>query len=137
MIRKMNPNDFDKVLEISKLVIDNHLTIEELNRYQSDNNYLLLVDDTVSSYLIGIIEMDEFEIIEVATSVDKRRMGFATSLIESITTFENNIKVILLEVRTKNIPARNLYDKLGFVFYRERKNYYKDDDCLCLKKVII
>lgn len=137
MIRKMNPNDFDKVLEISKLVIDNHLTIEELNRYQSDNNYLLLVDDTVSSYLIGIIEMDEFEIIEVATSVDKRRMGFATSLIESITTFENNIKVILLEVRTKNVPARNLYDKLGFVFYRERKNYYKDDDCLCLKKVII
>lgn len=137
MIRKMNPNDFDKVLEISKLVIDNHLTIEELNRYQCDNNYLLLVDDTVSSYLIGIIEMDEFEIIEVATSVDKRRMGFATSLIESITTFENNIKVILLEVRTKNIAARNLYDKLGFVFYRERKNYYKDDDCLCLKKVII
>lgn len=137
MIRKMNPNDFDKVLEISKLVIDNHLTIEELNRYQCDNNYLLLVDDTVSSYLIGIIEMDEFEIIEVATSVDKRRMGLATSLIESITTFENNIKVILLEVRTKNIAARNLYDKLGFVFYRERKNYYKDDDCLCLKKVII
>ena len=137
MIRKMNPNDFDKVLEMSKLVIDNHLTIDELNKYQSDNNYLLLVDDSVSSYLIGIIEMDEFEIIEVATSIDKRRMGFATSLIESITLFDKNIKVILLEVRTKNIAARNLYEKLGFVFYRERKNYYKDDDCLCLKKVII
>lgn len=137
MIRKMNPNDFDKVIEISKLVIDNQLTIDELNRYQSDNNYLLLVDDSVSSYLIGIIELDEFEIIEVATSISKRRMGLATSLIDSITTFNKKIKVILLEVRTKNIAARNLYDKLGFVFYRERKNYYKDDDCLCLKKVII
>lgn len=137
MIRKMNPNDFDKVLEISKLIIDNHLTISELYKYQIDENYLLLVDDTVNSYLIAIIEIDECEIIEVATSIEKQRQGLATELIESIPLFNSNIKTILLEVRTKNIKARNLYEKLGFVFYRERKNYYNDDDCYCLKKVTL
>lgn len=137
MIRKMNPNDFDKVLEISKLIIDNHLTISELYKYQIDENYLLLVDDTVNSYLIAIIEIDECEIIEVATSIEKQRQGLATELIKSIPMFNSNIKTILLEVRTKNIKARNLYEKLGFVFYRERKNYYNDDDCYCLKKVTL
>ena len=47
---------------------------------------------------------------------------------------DENLKVITLEVATKNIPALNLYEKFGFEVIHVRKNYYKDDDAYLMSR---
>ena len=44
---------------------------------------------------------------------------------------EIEVKSVFLEVSATNLPARNLYEKMGFVSRGERKNYYtKGDDAV-------
>jgi ribosomal-protein-alanine N-acetyltransferase len=41
---------------------------------------------------------------------------------------------VFLEVATRNTPAVKLYEKCGFVEIYRRKNYYKDDDAIVMKR---
>jgi ribosomal-protein-alanine N-acetyltransferase len=41
---------------------------------------------------------------------------------------------VFLEVATRNTAAIRLYEKCGFVEISRRKNYYKDDDAIIMKR---
>ena len=44
---------------------------------------------------------------------------------------EIEVKSVFLEVSSSNLPARKLYEKMGFVPQGERKDYYtKGDDAV-------
>lgn len=71
---------------------------------------------------------DFAEITNIAVSPAYQRQGIGQmmlGLIEKICR-ENNVECINLEVKNGNMPAQQLYLKLGYKEVGRRKNYYKD-----------
>jgi polysaccharide biosynthesis protein PslH len=80
------------------------------------------LNGVVCAFLVSRrVAPDEVEILNVAVAADARRAGAATALIESLTEAE-----VFLEVRVSNVPAQQLYRKLGFKVVGEREDYYDD-----------
>jgi [ribosomal protein S18]-alanine N-acetyltransferase len=79
---------------------------------------------TVAYLLIRKVAEDEFEILNVAVAPEFRRRGIAESLIRS--QLKVNHGTWFLEVRESNLPARSLYDKIGFRQTGKRPHYYSD-----------
>ena len=90
----------------------------------------------VIAYVIGRLIAPEGEIYRIATKEGYRRRGIAYRLLDYAAKTErgHGLECLFLEVRSKNIPARNLYRAYGFKELGERKNYYKDppDDAVVM-----
>lgn len=82
--------------------------------------------------------LDEMEIMTICTHPDFRRQGVAENLLMTMMDYAQLAKVskIFLEVRSDNIPAQKLYEKMGFVENGIRKGYYTTRqgqmDALCM-----
>ena len=85
-------------------------------------------EDRLVGYIMWIFAGDVFEILNVATDPEMRRLGIAKKMIKHLSGYgaECGVENILLEVRESNTPARTLYDALGFKAVGVRKNYYKN-----------
>lgn len=84
--------------------------------------------------------LDEMEIMTICTHPDFRRQGVAENLLMTMMDYAQLAKVskIFLEVRSDNIPAQKLYEKMGFVENGIRKGYYTTRqgqmDAICMVK---
>ena len=65
---------------------------------------------------------EESEILQLETTPAFRRRGLARRLIQELK--KQVPGSLFLEVRTSNLPARQLYEKEGFQFLLFRKEYY-------------
>lgn len=75
------------------------------------------------------IVIDEAHITNIALLPDYRGKKLGQRLLQYVMELarEAGAKTMTLEVRVSNIPARNLYKKLGFKEGGIRKNYYTDN----------
>lgn len=79
---------------------------------------------------------DEAELLKIAVRSEKRRSGTGDLLLETLQVLlaAKGIMNIFLEVRSRNMPALQLYRKHGFKVVGERPGYYsnpKDDALIC------
>jgi ribosomal-protein-alanine N-acetyltransferase len=76
----------------------------------------------VCRWLVG----DEAHILNLAVHPDHRGRGLGRRLVESVVREAEaaGARVVTLEVRRENGPARSLYRNLGFVDTGLRRNYY-------------
>ena len=95
-------------------------------------------DDKIVGYIIYSVVFDEAEILNIVIDSSFRKKSFGQQLlryaIEDIK--DKKCLAVFLEVAKKNIIAKNLYLKFGFIEYNVRKNYYKNDDAVLMKKVL-
>jgi [ribosomal protein S18]-alanine N-acetyltransferase len=72
---------------------------------------------------------DELHILNVAVHPDFRKQGHASALVRHILDVarQQKARVVSLEVRASNLPARSLYRKLGFREVGMRPKYYADN----------
>lgn len=72
--------------------------------------------------------LDEGSITNVAVLPEKRRQGVARRLLEELLREAEKrfLATVTLEVREGNLPARALYEGLGFLPVGKRKNFYRD-----------
>ena len=94
---------------------------------------LLLVccrDGAPIAYLALRFAADTGEIDTFAVAPDHRRQGAGEALLrEAIRQAgERGVKELFLEVRASNLPARALYEKLGFTVCGRRPRFYKDPE---------
>ena len=85
-----------------------------------------------------MLAADEAQIIDIYIEPGFRRKGLAEKTLRDwLTTLPTGTKAIL-EVRSGNIPARKLYEKLGFTELYTRKDYYKKpmEDALILQLIL-
>ena len=76
---------------------------------------------------------DEFHLNNIAVHPEYLRRSIGKELIRHIISrvISRDIKVILLEVSSNNIPAQKCYKSLGFTQMGIRKDYYsKGDDAI-------
>ena len=96
-------------------------------------NWVYLNNIQVIGYLFGWHVMDEYHLNNIAVAKRFRENGTAIHLLKNMVSYLNDIKVksVLLEVSSSNLPARKLYEKMGFMPQGERKDYYtKGDDAV-------
>lgn len=104
--------------------------------------WLVAVDDDerLMGYIGSQTVLDESDVMNVAVSPQYRKLGVATTLINSLCDALKNkgVKKLSLEVRQSNESAIALYQKLEFVQVGQRKNYYRNpkEDALILQKEI-
>ena len=92
--------------------------------------------DEVVGSLSGWVVADEFQIdnIVVAEALRRRGIGIALLRTGARLAWLRGAKKALLEVRSGNLAARMLYQKLGFGVSARRQHYYRDppDDALVM-----
>ena len=137
-IRFADPGDAAACLAVYAQYIDTSITFEtvlpseaefsgRIRSYGAVYPWLIAEEDgEILGYLGILISFDESEITNVCVAEKARRRGIGRALMEELfhRMQERKVRVIHLDVRLGNTPARNLYESLGFVQDGLRKGYY-------------
>ena len=105
--------------------------------FNKNHNFKVAVfNDKIIGYIIYSIILDEAEILNIVIDSSYRGKSFSKQLLNYTISDILNKKclTVFLEVANKNFIAKNLYTKFGFSQYNIRKNYYKNDDAVLMKK---
>lgn len=105
---------------------------ENALREELDNEsalYLVAVDEESRKVVgaAGLIQsFDEGEILNVSTMPEFRHQSIAYRIMTELVTEgkKRGIAAFTLEVREGNVPARGLYEKIGFKYEGTRPNFY-------------
>ena len=99
--------------------------------FNNSHNMIFVLEDIKSLEILGCmvvsIVFDEFEILQFWITDTYKKCGYGQYLLKSVIREfgpKFGINKIFLEVVENNIPAINLYLKVGFKTISKRKNYY-------------
>ena len=83
--------------------------------------------ETVVGFLVALCPCEEWEIESVVVEPSQRRRGVGATLLRDVISRArlSSATAFVLEARESNVPARQLYEKIGFVQEAMRKNYYQ------------
>lgn len=89
--------------------------------------WVALLGDNVAGYIGAHNIVGEVYITNVAVNSTFRRKGVAENLVKYLISVSEaeNADFVTLEVRESNLPARSLYEKMGFEVVGNRKDFYE------------
>lgn len=132
MIRKASVWDIPRINELGSLLNDNFSSVNHLNDMLEDGLSIILVyekDDKIIGFISATDLGETCDILSLVVDPKYRNKMVASNLIDYlISELSEDLKLITLEVASKNIPAVNLYEKFGFEVVNVRRNYYPDGD---------
>lgn len=138
MIREADVYDIPRINELGGLLEENFSKVYSINEMLEDGISKVFVyekDDQVVGFLTATYLYETCDILSLVVDPLYRKQMIASNLLDYlISDMDENLKIITLEVATKNIPALNLYEKFGFEVIHVRKNYYKDDDAYLMSR---
>lgn len=138
MIREADLYDIPRINELGGLLEENFDRVYSINEMLEDGISKVFVyekDDQVVGFLTATYLYETCDILSLVVDPLYRKQKIASNLLDYlISDMDENLKIITLEVATKNIPALNLYEKFGFEVIHVRKNYYKDDDAYLMSR---
>lgn len=124
-----NETDAKEITAIDNLIFEDKWSADAYSRECKNNKiFVAKLLDKIIGFIDLEIVADEMNIVKVGVLPDYRRNRVAIQLINHALEYakQNNIASVGLEVSSNNIPAQNLYKKMGFESTRVRKQYYKD-----------
>lgn len=127
----LQTEDLEQVVALEESVFTHPWSRQAIDEMMEDKNTFFLVakikDEVVGNCALRMI-LDEGEITNVSVKESYRGRGIAKEMLDAIIQLgrECGIRKFTLEVRTKNIIAISLYEKLGFEKEGLRKNFYRD-----------
>ena len=138
-VYKMSLNDLESIKEILVSDFDDFWDYSILKDELSSTNsyYLVAKSDNEILGFAGIkYVLNEADIMNIVVKKSKRKLGIGSLLLKNIIELckKLNISTLFLEVNEKNIPAILLYKKFGFEEVGFRKNYYKENNAIVMKK---
>ena len=138
-VYKMSLNDLENIKEILISDFDDFWNYSTFKEELSNANsyYLVAKSDNEILGFAGIkTVLDEADIMNIVVKKSKRKLGIGSLLLKNIIDLckKLNISTLFLEVNEKNTPAISLYKKFGFKNVGFRKNYYKENNAIVMKK---
>ena len=135
-LRPATPDDLPKVLEIERKFIPMPWTEENFiaEMHKPYSEFLILTDDEtdeiVAGYIIYWTLFDECQILNVVVDLPFRGIGIAQQMMRRAVqrATQQNIRRMVLEVRKSNLPAIQLYQKLGWAITQVRKGFYSNGE---------
>lgn len=140
VIREAVPEDLSSVVSLEQECFispwANDLLFVELFVSQFNHYYVLELDNKIIGFAGISVIFDECDIRKICIANEYRRNGYGFVFLEFLQkkAREFGASSLTLEVRSKNMPARGLYEKVGFVSEGIRKKYYGNDDAVIMWK---
>jgi ribosomal-protein-alanine N-acetyltransferase len=129
--RPMHREDLDELVRIERAAYPYPWTLGNF-RDCLDAGYSCWVGEIegkLAGYWLMLRVLDEGHILNCCIAPQWQRRGFGRQLMAHL--FEiarsHNTQSLLLEVRLSNVPARRLYEVLGFEVVAQRRAYYPTD----------
>lgn len=137
--KKMDIQDLEEIKDVLLYDFDDFWSYEVLREELLSDSSLYIVAKKQNEIIgfAGIkIIIDEADIMNIVVKKSYRNNGIGSLLLENLILISNkkNLNFINLEVDCKNTIAINLYKKFGFEEISLRKNYYKNNDAMIMKK---
>lgn len=146
-LRKFNPRDLEHVMHINRVCLPenygDYFFMELYNRFP-ETFIVAEGNGNIVGYVMCRIELGlsnfgfggfggfvkKGHIVSIAVMPDHRRKGIGQALVTKAMEGMHiyNAKQCFLEVRVSNMPAINLYKKLGFKITRTIHGYYSDGE---------
>lgn len=84
----------------------------------------------VVGFVVAKVVAGDWEIENIVVRANSQRQGIGEQLLSRVIqeAKQNGARQILLEVRSQNMPARNLYAKCGFSVVGSSQAYYHDPE---------
>ncbi len=135
LLRPMEPSDLPAAMEIDSICLpkpwSEGIWREELG--SPFGLYLVLEEGGQIFGQIGVRHiLDELHITTLAIHPERRRQGYARTLIGAALAAFPEARRVHLEVRPSNAAARALHEALGFARTGLRRRYYGDEDALLM-----
>jgi ribosomal-protein-alanine N-acetyltransferase len=135
LLRPMEPSDLSAAMELDALCLpkpwSEAVWREELG--SPFGLYLVLEEGGGIFGQIGVRHvLDELHITTLAIRPERRRRGYARTLLRAALAAFPEARRVHLEVRPSNAAARALYEALGFERTGLRRRYYGDEDALLM-----
>ncbi len=143
-VRRFKPSDLDGVIRINRECLpENYSTLFFMNLYKRFPETFIVaeINREIVGYIMCRIEtgIPSFKVlgiakkghvISIAVLPEHHRKGIGNQLIKEATRamVYYKAKECYLEVRESNLPAIELYKKLGFEVVRSIRNYYADGE---------
>lgn len=142
-ILKAGISDIPEIADVEEKCIPGGWSEKGLLDWLKNENTVIfkaVLDDEIIGFANASWVLDEGELLNIAVVENYRNMGIAKELFNYLEKYLKDRKVekIFLEVRKKNIPAINFYEKHGFIKNGLRKDYYKnpaDNGVLMMKNI--
>ena len=135
LLRPMEASDLPSAIELDTLCLPRPWS-ETIWREELESPfglYLILEEEGEILAQIGVRYLsDELHVTTLAVRPERRRRGYARALLEAALGAFPEARRVHLEVRPSNVPARFLYEALGFVTTGRRRRYYGDEDALLM-----
>lgn len=137
--KKMDIQDSEEIKDVLLSDFDDFWSYEVLREELLSDSSLYIVAKKQNEIIgfAGIkIIIDEADIMNIVVKKSYRNNGIGSLLLENLILISNkkNLNFINLEVDCKNTIAINLYKKFEFEEISLRKNYYKNNDAMIMKK---
>jgi len=143
-LRTFKPDDLDKVMRINQLCLpENYAPHFFMDLYEHFPETFIVAEENGETigYVMcrvetgfpnigsfGILRKGHIVSVAVLPQHQRRGVGYAMvrKALEKMSLY--NAKECYLEVRASNVPAINLYKKLGFRITRTVRGYYSDGE---------
>lgn len=143
-IRQMKVEDAAAIAEMEHQTFSDAWSEKEILDTLRNPKTICLVAEKIGKivgYCIVYTADDEADIARIAVLKESRRFGVASELIHvlDVICWENQIQIIMLDVRVSNDDARTFYEKHGFTQDGIRENYYKNpiEDAILMSRAVI
>ncbi len=143
MLRQFEPRDLQ---EVHKIAID-QLRENYSPRFMMDlhsywpKGFLVAYDfKGIHGFIAGILLSEvHAKIIMLAVKEESKRQRYGTMLCREFikNCAIRGIRFITLEVRVSNVPAIELYKKLGFEVMLKEGNYYEDGEAALKMQLVL
>ncbi len=138
-MRDMSMGDIDAVLEIEKVSFVAPWTRGMFEETLASPVGMSLVAEE-EGRIVGYLAASEIHVMNIAVKQDRRGLGLASWMMSRVMDLgrRNSMETCFLEVRESNVPARGLYEKLGFRQIGRRKGYYREtgEDAIVMELVL-
>ena len=123
----MSKAHLEKVSEIENAVSPHPWTINQFaESLQKQHCFVLIINNQVSGFLIFSLVAGESELFNIAVAKTQQGYGYGKKLLQFyLAQISGHASRALLEVRSDNEVAIELYDKTGFTITGRRKGYYR------------
>lgn len=142
-IRKMIEADIEAISKLEQVCFSMPWSQAAFQKALHQPEVLFLVakeNEKVIGYVGMYIAVDEGNITNVAVAPEHRKKQIGVGLLETLLkeAADRKVRQIFLEVRQGNLPARKLYQKIGFMEIGHRKNFYDkpQEDAILMKKIL-
>jgi len=140
----MTRDDLPRLLEIEResfpVPWTRGMFLDQLSQGAFSINVVCVSGGLVTGYAAAWAICDEIHLLSIAVDPRNRRAGAGTALLEAVIEEGRPAggRIVMLEVRRGNDPARRFYEKHGFRTVGERPGYYREtgEDAVLMERIL-